>query len=558
MNLPSRLMAATALALLAACQPDTDQDDARQAFRVALEAQLADHAEPIRSFYAERSYQPLWLRLDAGWLQDSDWSDEARQLADAVSQAHTHGLPASRYGPDDIAQWLDAPPPDDTNRRAEVERELTQRYLTLASDLTRGRFDADTRAPAWHIARPAFSPGAALASLEESGVAASLAAMPPQSEAYAHLRRARPRLKRIIEAGDWPALHVQGLIQPGDAHAAIPDLRKRLAIEGDLDNAEQAQVADDPTLYDDATVQAFIRFQRRHGIEPDGIVGEEALAMLGYTAAQRLEQVDANLERLRWLPRDLGADRIMVNIAAYVLDAYRGHEQSLSMPVIVGEEQHQTPAFDDRLAYVEINPYWTVPNSIIVNEMAHKIAADPHYLAERNMIVQADWPLDAEIIDPASIDWQRYSTPDARFPFVLRQKPGPDNALGRIKFMFPNQFSIYLHDTPAQHLFDEADRTFSHGCIRVADPLALSDLVFAHTDGWDRSRVAHTIESGEHTRVNLAEADRLPVYIYYSTAWVDADGTLHFRPDRYERDASLMLAFRRARSQTPATRTPDA
>ena len=167
------------------------------------------------------------------------------------------------------------------------------------------------------------------------------------------------------------------------------------------------------------------------------------------------------------------------------------------------------------------------------------------------MIVQADWPLDAEIIDPATIDWSSYSRADARFPHVLRQKPGPDNALGRIKFMFHNQFSIYLHDTPAQHLFEEADRTFSHGCIRVAEPLALADFVFANTDGWDRERVAETIESAQHTRVDLPDPDRLPVFIYYSTAWADADGVLHFRPDRYQRDASLMLAFRRARGQTP-------
>lgn len=538
--------------LLAGCQPQADETEARSAFRSALQAQLSDQPRPVVDFYAERDHRPLWLHLDRGWLGGAGWTDQATELLDAIKTAETHGLPRARYTPQALQTRLADPPPDAASARAEAEWALTERYLRLASDYSRGRFDDDAQTSAWHIARPSFSAAAALQALTEAGVTDALAAMPPQSDLYARLRDARPQLLRIIQDGGWPTIEAQGLIQPEDRHPAVPALRKRLIIAGDLAATHaRDETAEDAALYDKTTVDAFIRFQRRHGIEADGIIGEEARSMLNYTATQRLEQVDANLERLRWLPRTLGDDRIMVNIAAYTLEAYRDGQASLSMPVIVGEEQHQTPAFDDRLEYVEINPYWTVPNSIIVNEMAPKIADDPQYLADRNMIVQADWPLDAEIIDPATIDWSSYSRADAQFPHVLRQKPGPDNALGRIKFMFPNQFSIYLHDTPAQHLFEEADRTFSHGCIRVAEPLALADFVFANTDGWDRQRVAETIESAQHTRVDLPDPDRLPVFIYYSTAWADADGVLHFRPDRYQRDASLMLAFRRARGQTP-------
>lgn len=537
-----------AMMLATGCEQSGQAQADHQAFTAELEEALAPHPQDVTAFYRQRDFEPLWLETDAGWFRGTQWSERTRALTTAIGEVSTHGLPIERYTPAALRQRLSSDVPETAQERASAESALTRRYLMLAGDLARGRFDQDTQATAWHIARPSFSARAALDALVQDGLEHALAAMAPVSDDYARLRQARPHLQTIIDSGGWPSVEAQGLIQPGDHHPAIPNLRRRLAKAGDMEDiTPHGGPASDPTLYDDATVKAFTDFQRRHGITTDGIVGEEARAMLNYTATQRLEQVDANLERLRWLPRELGRDRIMVNIAAHYLDAYRDGKAALGMPVIVGEEQNQTPAFDDRLEYVEINPYWTVPKSIIVKEIVHKIIEDPDYLADRNMVVQTDWPLDSDVIDPATIEWERYDSPDANFPHVLRQAPGSENALGRIKFMFPNQFSIYLHDTPARHLFEKADRTFSHGCIRVAQPMALADLVFAHTPGWDEAKVMETIESGEHTRIDLAAEDRLPIYIYYSTAWVDSDDVLHFRPDRYQRDASLMLALRKDR-----------
>ena len=546
------------LTTLSGCGPDTQ--DARKTFGAALQAEIGENHPPVTDYYSQRDFKPVWVSLDTSLFGSPSTTQALEELIDAVQQADSHGLLQDNYSLDELQALHDAPPalPE---AAAAGEWRAMQSYLQYAQDFAQGRYSQASADNAWFIPKPPFDHGSQLRQLDDSGVSDSLHDLLPQTAEYRRLQRARSNIVDIVDAGGWPTVDAEGLIQPGEHHAAIPDLRRRLSISGELDSAEaQGPAAEDPTLYDPQTVAAFTKFQRRHGIADDGIVGQEARQMLNYPASKRLEQIDANLERLRWLPRDLANDRIMVNIAAYWLVAYRDGEPPLNMPVIVGEEQNQTPAFHDTLEFLEINPYWTVPNSIIVKEMAAEAAQNPTYFSERNMVVQADWPLDSEVLDPSDIDWDNYADPDANFPNVVRQLPGPDNALGRIKFMFPNKFSIYLHDTPARHLFEKADRTFSHGCIRVGDPIALAGFVLKNTDGWDAARVEETIESREMTRVDLAEADRLPVYIYYSTAWVDEDDVLYFRPDRYQRDASLMLTLKAGHSPVSSdaiSATPD-
>jgi len=518
-----------------------------QAFETALDSAIGADNTAARDYYTSRGFKPVWIKLDTSLFGQAGASSALDTLIEALDAAETHGLSGDNYARDALHAAREAPP-DKMDGAAAFEWQAMQAYLEYAHDFARGRYSQASADNAWFIPKPAFDRETQLQRLDKLGVADSLETLLPQTAEYRRLRDARADMVDIVNAGGWPTVDAQGLIRPGGHHESIPDLRRRLTISGELATAEpQGQAVDDPTLYDPATAAAFTEFQRRHGIEDDGIVGQQARLMLNYPAKKRLEQIDANLERLRWLPRDLANDRIMVNIAAYWLVAYRDGEDPLNMPVIVGEEQNQTPAFNDQLQFLEINPHWTVPNSIIVGEMAAKAAEDPDYFKDRNMIVQADWPLDSEVLDPGDIDWEAYANPDADFPHVVRQLPGPDNALGRIKFMFPNKFSIYLHDTPARHLFEKADRTFSHGCIRVGDPIGLAGFVLKNTEGWDAERVRETIGDREPTRVDLATADQLPVYIYYSTAWVDEDGVLYFRPDRYQRDASLMLTLRPAR-----------
>jgi murein L,D-transpeptidase YcbB/YkuD len=245
---------------------------------------------------------------------------------------------------------------------------------------------------------------------------------------------------------------------------------------------------------------------------------------------------------LRWLPAKLADDRIMVNIAAFQLRGYRGGEQLIEMRVVVGDKEHQTPTFMDVLEYIEVNPYWSIPNSIVINELAPKLVENIHYLEARNMQIYEGWE-DDDTLDADDIDWDDYTDPEAIFPHVIKQDPGPGNALGRIKFMFPNQYSIYLHDTPEVNLFWAADRSFSHGCVRVHKPMVVADFVLRNTEDWDMERVRETLEDTDNTRIDLGKGDRMQVIIYYQTAWADDKGRVFFRPDVYQRDELLVAKF---------------
>lgn len=508
-------------------------------FRRALQAQVGDSGA-LHDYYAARDWAPYFARTEDTMFRDPGFSAEARTLLTELEDSLSHGLNPGEYKVDELRKLVDQPPKE-MPALADGEARLMQAYLTLARHLAEGREAPQPDVHDWYIPHAEFKAKTALAELETRDVAAALRSFWPQLLDYQRLREARSRFAKIVAEGGYPSVGGDGLIEPGDESPEIPDLRQRLFVGGELAWPEpRGAASENPNVYDEDTVEALKKFQRRFGIEDDGIIGPGTRDMLNYPAKHRLAQIDANLERLRWLPQDLGPDRIMVNVAAFHLRGYKDNQVVMRMRVIVGEEQNQTPAFSDTLEYVEVNPYWTVPNSIIVGEIAPKMVEDPGYLARKNMMVQEDWPLDSAQIDPANIDWAAYAHAGADFPYILRQRPGPDNALGQIKFMFPNDFAIYLHDTPTDHLFDEVDRTFSHGCIRLEYPVEFAGFVFDDTPDWDAQRVKQTIDSAQHTQIGLSDADKIPVYIYYNTAWADADGTIYFRPDRYGRDDVLI------------------
>ena len=515
------------------CDADKKDQSVRPGLHQLLHAELAD--QPVLSdFYLRRNSALYWLDRSSRALE---------QFMAVLDQAESHGLDGSRFNRDQISRWLHTPPVDH-RARVQAEALIMRNFLKYTRHLHRGLDAFDPEDNAWHIPRPKFDTAAALKDLENLGPQATWQSRLPERPAYRRLRAARQRVVGWVAAGGWPTIDGEDLIQPGDRHPQLPDLRQRLITTGWLKAADLPQkVTLASPRYDAITEQAVRRFQRRYGLHVDGIIGPEARSMLNYPAELRLAQVDANLERLRWLPRKPQDDRIEVNIAAQKLRAYREGEIVLNMRVIVGKTHHRTPAFYDRLRYVEINPSWTVPTSISVREIAPKVADDPDYLAAHNMVVLEGFDTQAPQVDPTTINWSEW-VGDTSFPWVLRQLPGPENALGQIKFMFPNDYAIYLHDTPNRELFNRADRTFSHGCIRVSDPLALAGYLFHHTQDWDVERTRSVIDSRQQTRVDLAEADQVPIYLLYQTAWADSDGKLHFRTDNYNRDRKLMDTLR--------------
>ena len=301
---------------------------------------------------------------------------------------------------------------------------------------------------------------------------------PPQNE-YDRLKAALKDYRALAAAGGWPDVPPGPTLKPGMTDRRIGRLRARLQVTGDL---TPASGSGDPNHYDEALVGAVKQFQYRHGLELDGKVGKNTLAALNVSTEGRVEQMLLNMERRRWMQDDRGERYVMVNLADFVLKVVDGPKTVFDTRVVVGAPYHRTPVFSHKMTYIVVNPYWNVTSNIARKEMLPKIKKDVGYLAANNLAVLNGWGDGATKVDPASVDWQRLAR--RNFPYRIRQEPGPGNALGRIKFMLPNRFHIYLHDTPAKKLFDKASRSFSHGCIRVQDPDVFGSFVLSRQPEW--------------------------------------------------------------------------
>jgi len=472
--------------------------------------------EEMRRFYKKRQYQPAWSDVNGPRPQ-------AEQLAQAVgSVAATEGLDPRRYHSERLAGLLSQMKEDKSLESAEAQRrladldvEMTFVYLTLAAHAAIGRVQPETLRIHWEDQSRNVDLDARLEkALQSEDVAASLRSLAPPNPRYARLRDALARYREIASRGNWPKVP-EGL-EKGARGPGVLALRNRLAAEGDLPPVPEGQQP--LPVFDDAVAQAVARFQQRHGLEPDGKMGEDTLAELNVPVQARIQQIEINLERWRWLPNTLGDSYVWVNVPEYRMELYDEGRKALDMAVVVGKQQSQTPVFSDMMEYMELNPAWNIPTSITEGEILPKLASDPSYLARNNM----EW-----VGDGAN---QR-----------LRQAPGPDNPLGQIKFMFPNEHDVYLHDTPADHLFAKEDRDFSHGCIRLERPVQLGEYLFRDNPDWRGGQLREAIVSGEHRTVKLPK--KLPVHILYFTAWVEDNGVIHFRKDVYGHDQKLAAAL---------------
>lgn len=385
----------------------------------------------------------------------------------------------------------------------------------------------------WLIPRPEAVASELLdEAVRQEDPAAVTAALRPSAPFYHHLRGALARYGAAVQAGGWQRVGAGATLREGDRDARVRELRARLLAEGDPAELALLEGAPDHDLYGPALVRAVEHFQRRHGLAPDGAVGAATLEALNVPAEERLLALRLNLDRWRWLPADPGSRYILVNVAGFELVVMEGEEDVMRMDVIVGQEAYRTPLFQDTLEYVVVNPYWNVPRSIAQREIIPSALRDRGYLA-RN---------DYEVVDASGRQVDPYSADISSRRYTIRQRPGPKNALGEVKFLFPNAMDIYLHDTPARHLFGETHRTFSSGCIRVEKPRELAEYLLATSTSRPAGTYDRLRRSGREQWVALDE--KLPIYILYFTAWAEPDGSVRFHPDVYERDRAVAALAR--------------
>ncbi len=483
----------------------------------------------LRAYYKDRAGTLLWLG-----------TDRMTTLINRLTRAEEDGLDSSQYPVADLKARLSSVATADTQALAETELVFSAAFLAYASDLKVGRLSPRKLDPELFAQTKTIDGVAALAKLSDyKDLRVFFRLWAPHNPEYRALRVLLSVHREIAASGGWPTVPPGETLKPGMRDSKVSRMRARLKASGDI-TVDSAK----PDVYDPALVMAVKRFQKRHGLEPDGVVGKQTVAAMNVPVEERIRQIVLNMERWRWLPEDLGDRYILVNIAGFKLTLVDSGAVWDRMRVAVGKPYRRTPVFSDRIRYLEFNPYWTVPYSIATRDLLPKIKKNPGILKVKGYELLRD----GKSVAPETINWSSLSRNN--FPYTLRQKPGPKNALGRVKFMFPNQFAVYLHDTPGRQVFGHASRAFSSGCIRLARPIDLAELVLRETPGWKRERIDAVLETGKRTVVNLAK--RLPVHLTYSTAWSGEGGTINFRPDIYGRDKSLHEALF---SQKAARRT---
>jgi murein L,D-transpeptidase YcbB/YkuD len=499
-------------------------------------ARLAPEEADLVALYAPAPGTPLWM--DASGARTA----RARAGLGLIEQAGSEGLDPADYGAPELAALaarLEESPSDRAMLAARFDVLLSLGVLRYFRHVHLGRVDPQTLGLQIPAATDAHDFAALLHSaIGQDRLAAAAADLAPPLAQYQWLRTALARYRSMAAAAP-AAPDFDGTVHPGDVFAGLPALRRLLVTLGDLP-------ADTPLLsshvYDTTISAGVARFQRRHGLAADGVIGLATAKALQVSLSWRVRQIELALERLRWLP-DLSRERLIaVNIPMFHLWAWdrvpSADPPALAMSVIVGRAlDSRTPVFAERMQYLVFQPYWNVPLSILRSEILPEIRRDPEYLAREHMEIVDGASDRAPVLSGTPDDIARLGTGSVR----LRQRPGPENALGLVKFMFPNRNDVYMHDTPARALFDRARRDFSHGCIRVQDPVALAEWVLAPDRAWTRDRIVAAMNGAPNTRVDLAQP--VQVVIFYTTAAALPDGTVQFADDVYGQDGALDRAL---------------
>ncbi|MCK4861717.1 MAG: L,D-transpeptidase family protein [Rhodobacteraceae bacterium] len=479
---------------------------------------LADFA----NFYAARDNQPIWAGGN---------SKTMLALITAIEQAPNHGMALGRYNLVELeALWMAGNTPEDM---AALEAAAAQSYVLFATEISSGILDPTSIHEEMNSTRHVPEIADVLSGISTAtNMTAHYQTLPPSSAGYAQLLDLKKELEALISSEGWGPLVPTGrTLRPGNTSDRVPALRVRLDQRGyDLDDLTSHTYGDD-------IIAAVKLFQTDFGLNSDGLVGPQTLSSINAQPDGRLKQVIVNLERIRWMNYELGSRHIYVNIPDFTASVMDYGVPTLSFRVVVGTGKNQTAEFSDTMTHMIANPTWNVPYSIASEEYLPKLRADPTVLARENILMTVRGS--GQLVDPNAIDFSYFD--EDNFPFFLQQQAGGGNALGRVKFMFPNRFNIYLHDTPSKSLFSRDARAFSHGCVRVQKPMEFAYTLLSLQEDNPEAVFNRALNSGEETQIDLASP--VPVHIVYRTVWIDDAGEVQYRHDVYGRDTLVFDAL---------------
>lgn len=483
----------------------------------------------LSEIYHKYGLSPLWVSSDGP-------GEIAVKILDTLKNSDTEGLNPADYSVNEMTELWDS---QITKELARLDTLITLSLIKYVHDVSRGQIKLRDIDPVLfsEAGDADFNPLDTVETvLNTRDLSAFFAELPPAHSHYKELKKSLKIYLDLAKQGGWEKIPQGENIWPGDRDDRITAIIKRLAATGDL-----LLLVQDDSRYEYTLLPSIKQFQARHGLNSDGVIGPQTLAAMNIPIHETIRKIMINMARWRWQDHDLGEKYILVNIANFHLFGFDQEELKINFPVIVGELQNQTPVFSDHVEHVTFNPYWNITPNIAQNEVLTDLRNDPFHLVKRHIRLYSSWQEDAVELDSTTMDWPTISK-DQISLFKLRQDPGPWNALGNVKFIFPNKYDVYLHATTDQHLFEKKVRNFSHGCIRVSDPLSLAEFILSHEEGsWNKEEIEEIINQGER-KVVITEA-QIPVHITYQTTWVGGDALIYFSSDIYDRDGKLGQAL---------------
>ena len=498
----------------------------KQSGELELEGVPIASRQVVPKLYERLDYSPVWSNTNS-----------VQQLFDQIHLAYDEGLNPDDYHLDKLKtlQLQLEQAPGEPSISATYDVLLSDALFRLAYHLLFGKVDPETFNPDWNLAReinnrdPVELMQTAItnATIEQVLVSMRTSNLPQ----FARMKVALKKYRELEAQGGWSAIADGETLKNGMQDARVSELRNRLVVTGD-----QPLEKSTGDVFDEDVELAVKLFQVRHALNDDGVVGPATLRALNVPIEQRIDQIRVNLERMRWIMHGVPGSFLVADIAGYELYYVKDRQVAWRTRTQVGKPYRETPVFRGDIKYMEFNPTWTVPPGILAKDILPKIKKNPAYLETRRLQVLTNA---GKVVDPDTIDWEKYTA--RNFPYILRQTPGPHNALGQVKFIFPNKHFVFMHDTSHRAFYDRSTRTFSSGCIRVENPLKLAELLLEEKPEWDRTRIDQVIDSGKTTRVILKQT--MPVLLLYWTVTVEEDGSVRFKEDPYGRGDRVLSAL---------------